>query len=63
MLLLREETENKKSERARQRSRKVALKATKVRMTVMALPHPLVAENLGEFSLNIFDINESPNFI
>ena len=29
-------------------------------MTVMTLLHPLVVGNLGVFSLNIFNINESP---
>ena len=25
-------------------------------------PHPLVMENLGAFSSNVFDVNESPNY-
>ena len=31
----------------------------KVRMAVIALPHPLVAESLGSFNLNIYDIASS----
>ena len=34
----------------------------KVQMTAMVLPHSLGTENLGVFSLNDFDIFESPNF-
>ena len=36
------------------KSRQVVLSASKFRMAVMALPKPLVGENLGAFSLNIF---------
>ena len=31
-------------------------------MTVMALPHPLVAENQGVSILHVFDVYESPSF-
>ena len=44
----------------RQMSRQVVLSATKVQMSVMVLPHPLVAENLGAFSVNNFFYITSP---
>ena len=31
-------------------------------MTIMVPPPPLVAENVGAFSLNVFYSSESPNF-
>ena len=40
-------------------SKQVTLSATKLRMTVMALPHPLMVENLSVFSENIFKIRVS----
>ena len=47
----------------RQRSRQVVSLATKLWETAMVPPHPLVAENLGAFSLNVFDVNKPPNFV